>query len=81
MHEILTFFHSGWGRIDATTHSKSSWLQKANITEVALNECQDSYKSINLSQLTEGLTEGQLCATSTKNGDIVDACQGILCAM
>lgn len=67
----------GWGRVDTSTHAKSTWLLKANISEVPLSKCQESYKSIQLSQLSEGLVQSQLCATSSIDGKIIDACQGI----
>lgn len=69
-------FIRGWGRIDTSTQDKSKWLLKANISEVPLSACQESYKSIQLSQLSEGLVQSQLCATSSIHGKVVDACQG-----
>lgn len=69
-------FFRGWGRIDTSTQDKSKWLLKANISEVPLSACQESYKSIQLSQLSEGLVQSQLCATSSMHGKVVDACQG-----
>ena len=66
----------GWGRQSTATNEKSSWLMKAKLFEVPLNECSDIYKEINLSQLPENLRRTQLCASNSQDGKIMDACQG-----
>jgi hypothetical protein len=47
------------------------------LNEIPLAECRDTYKGINLSQLPENLRQSQLCASNTKDGKILDACQGL----
>lgn len=62
---------------NTTTREKATWLQKAEIFEVPLTECNEIYAGINLQQLPENLLPSQLCATSTtKEGKILDGCQG-----
>lgn len=65
-------------KVNTSTREKASWLQKAEIFELPLNECKDIYAGINLQQLPENLLQSQLCASSvTKDGKILDACQGM----
>ncbi|CRK99977.1 CLUMA_CG013271, isoform A [Clunio marinus] len=67
---------TGWGRVNSSTLIKSNWLLKADIHEVPIDECNESYSIIILSQLADGITQSQLCATNTKDGKVIDACQG-----
>lgn len=68
--------NSGWGRISANTQEKSSWLQKANLSEVALTECREIYNGIRLTQLPDSLLQSQLCASRIEGEKVFDACQG-----
>lgn len=49
---------------------------KANITEVPLDNCREQFQVLKLSQLPDNLLQSQLCATNSKDGNIIDACQG-----
>jgi secreted trypsin-like serine protease len=68
---------TGWGRTNATTQEKSSWLLKAEVHEVPLTECRETYSTFPLTQLPDNLVQSQLCATNQKDGKVLDACQGV----
>lgn len=71
-------FHLQFLKTNTSTREKASWLQKAEIFELNLEDCKKIYGNINLQQLPDNLLKSQLCATSTtKEGKILDACQGM----
>ncbi|XP_070501542.1 serine protease persephone-like [Chironomus tepperi] len=68
---------TGFGIIEVQTRQKSTWMMKAFLRELPLDECRAKYLPTGLSKIPDNLRITQMCATgATPDGSSIDACQG-----